>query len=625
MISLIGKMCLWFALFFACLQCILPIWGYARKQIYLIASAKILALAQSTFIFGAYALLTCAFLINDFSITYVAANSHPNLPFIYRLTAVWGAHEGSILFWILLLCAWTCVFSWVNVAHPVFKSLTLALLGFINFGFIAFLLLTSNPFITTTLHLTGNDLNPLLQDPGLVIHPPMLYTGYVGLAVVFALTEAGLIQGKLDSAWAQLTRQFAIAAWCFLTLGITLGSWWAYHVLGWGGFWFWDPVENASLLPWLACTALIHVLVLVEKREFAIHWAALLGIICFALSLMGTFLVRSGLLVSVHTFANDPKRGIFLLGLLTLLLGIGLCIYGCRIHLSIKKNISKKNTFVICSREGGLLMNNAILITAMLTIALGTLYPMIIEVLHLGSLSVGAPYFNTVMLPLLFVMMMIMGIGPLLNWEEQSIYPLWQRIKKIIVISIVSAIGLITYSLQQIEMITFIGLMLSFWIVFSLKKVWRIYPAMSLAHLGFAVLIIGILFSSVLSLEREVKIKPGDITSIGPYQFLMLDVQGIKGANYRGLKANFDVIKNKRHITLLAPEKRIYTVRDMIMTKVDIHPGIFRDLYLALGEPLDDNYWSIRLYYKPMIRFIWLGGLLMMLGGMLAIFKRKAI
>ena len=556
MISLFGQICLWLAFFFAFLQCLLPLYGYARKQIYLLASAKTLALAQCVFVFAAYLLLTCAFVNNDFSITYVAANSHANLPLIYRLTAVWGAHEGSILFWILLLCAWTAAFALINLQHPCFKSLTLAILGVINFGFLAFLLLTSNPFITTTLHLTGNDLNPLLQDPGLVMHPPMLYAGYVGFAVVFALTQAGLIQGKLDSAWANLTRQFAIAAWCFLTLGITLGSWWAYHVLGWGGFWFWDPVENASLLPWLAATALIHVLVLVEKREFAMHWAALLSIICFALSLMGTFLVRSGLLVSVHTFANDPKRGLFLLALLSFLLSMGLCLYAVRINQSIRKNNFSENSFSFCSRESGLLMNNAILITAMLTIALGTLYPMLIEVLHLGSLSVGAPYFNTVMLPLVFTLMIIMGIGPLLNWQHQAIYPLWQRTKKNLGVSMVSAIALIAYSLGEIELTTLTGLMLGFWIVFSLKKAWRIYPGMSLAHLGFAILIIGILFSSILSTEREVRIKPGDITEIGPYQFQMLNIQGIKGTNYRGIKANFDIIKNKRHITLLSPEKK---------------------------------------------------------------------
>ncbi|TAK72090.1 MAG: heme lyase CcmF/NrfE family subunit, partial [Gammaproteobacteria bacterium] len=401
----------------------------------------------------------------------------------------------------------------------------------------------------------------LLQDPGFVIHPPMLYTGYVGFSVAFAITQAALIRGKLDADWAQLTRRFALAAWCFLTFGIALGSWWAYRVLGWGGFWFWDPVENASLLPWLSGTALIHVLLLCERRGIAQGWAALLAIISFALSLLGTFLVRSGVLISAHTFANDPARGLFLLILLTLVVFAALTIYVIRVPIFVTKN---PTPFSLFSRETALLLNSALLFIATLTVLLGTLYPLILDALHFGLISVGAPYFNTVMAPLAFIVLFFMGLAS-----------------------------------------------------FSRRT------SMLIAHSGFAILILGILLSSHLNEEREVRIHPGNAVTVGPYQFFFLNTESADGSNYHGIRANFDVVKNNRHIAYLSPEKRIYTVREMVMTKVDIHPGIFRDLYIALGEPLNHDDWSVRLYYKPFIRFIWFGGALMMVGGIAAILQRE--
>jgi cytochrome c-type biogenesis protein CcmF len=574
----------------------------------------------------AYVLLTIAFGINDFSIAYVAANSHPSLPLMYRLTAVWGAHEGSILLWIVILNLWTVAFSIVSekmhdVTSTLRNTLTLAILGCISFCFLCFILLTSNPFMATIGIQTGRDLNPLLQDPGFVIHPPMLYMGYVGFSVAYAITQAALICGNLDATWASITRKFALAAWCFLTFGIMLGSWWAYRVLGWGGFWFWDPVENASLLPWIAGTALIHVLILCEKSGTAKAWAALLAIICFALSLLGTFLVRSGVLVSVHTFATDPARGLFLLILLAILITAALAIYVARLA-SISTN-SNGASFSLLSREMALLLNSALLFVAMTTILLGTLYPLVLDALRLGTISVGAPYFNMVMMPLVFIIMAAMGVGVLLPWQQQTLQKFWRIAWKKIALSIISAIILLWGITGTLQLITIISVTLSFWIILSVLNTARFYPGMALAHVGFAILIIGIMLSSLLNQEQDVRLKPGNQANVGPYVFYFINTKGIEGPNYRGVSAEFEVVKQRRHIINMYPEKRIYTVRDMVMTKVDIHPGIFRDLYIALGEPLENDFWSVRIYYKPFIRWIWFGGFIMMIGGLIAMLQRK--
>ena len=619
MIQLFGQIALAIALFFSFTQGIIPLIGYWRQQPYALACARPSAWGQFVAILGAYLLLTIGFAISDFSIGYVAANSHPSLPLMYRLTALWGAHEGSILLWVLILNSWTIAFSIIQKNNPALP-LVVSLLGLICFCFLCFLILTSNPFLSAIGPQTGHDLNPLLQDPGFVIHPPMLYAGYVGFSVAFAITLAALIRNQLDTAWATVTKQFAIAAWCFLTFGIMLGSWWAYRVLGWGGFWFWDPVENASLLPWLAGTALIHVLMLTEKRGAAKGWAALLALICFALSLLGTFLVRSGVLISVHTFANDPERGAFLLLVLALLVTAALVVYLIRLPTLTSKPLSH---VTLASREVALLLNSALLFIAMLTILLGTLYPLIVDALHLGTISVGAPYFNLVMMPLVFIVMAFMGFAPFCSWQHQTLKNIWRMTWKKIGLSLLLAIALVYFCTQTFDVTAILSLMLSIWIILSVSVSLRMLPAMSIAHFGFAILVIGIMLSSTLSLEREVRVKPGSTTNIGPYQFLFIDTQGIESSNFRGVRASFEVIKNGHHITNMYPEKRIYTVRDMVMTKVDIHPSIFRDLYIALGEPLDKNYWSVRLYYKPFIRWIWAGGILMMLGGIVALTQQR--
>ncbi len=619
MLSLFGQLALYCAFAFSLMQGVLPLIGHYRHNRYLTAIARPAALGQCVFVLVAYILLTIAFVTSDFTIIYVAENSHPLLPFMYRLTAVWGAHEGSILLWIVMLNVWSIVYAQADKTS--LRPLVLAVLGVISFSFLGFLLFTSNPFLVSETPLSGRDLNPLLQDFGFVIHPPMLYAGYVGFSVAFAITQGALLAKKLDVHWATITRRFALAAWCFLTLGIALGSWWAYRVLGWGGFWFWDPVENASLLPWLTGAALIHVLILVEKRDTAKGLAALLAIICFSLSLLGTFLVRSGLLVSAHTFANDPTRGMYLLMVLSVLLTAALAVYVSHIPPLIQHT---KIRFARLSREMALLFNSGLLLLAMLTILLGTLYPLILSALGFGNISVGAPYFNLAMQPIILVIMIMMGFAVLCHYHQQTAKNLWQQSFRKFVFCFFAA-GVIYYFLiDAFDFVTYLSLSLSLWIIVTAVSARKKLPAMALTHTGFAVFMIGIVMSSAMSLETQTRMKPGSLTKLGPYEFFFVKAEGVAGSNYKGIRATFDVSKGSRHITSLFPEKRIYVVREMVMTTVDIHPGIFRDLYIALGEPLEGDDWSVRIYYKPFIRWIWAGGIMMLLGGILAILRRRA-
>lgn len=632
MLSTLGNLFLIFALLLSCAQFLLPLYGYLRKNPYLLAFAQPIAISQFIVVACAYLLLTYAFISNDFSLAYVALNSHPSLPLMYRLTGAWGAHEGSILLWIIALNIWACVFIFFKRITSLESALTLAIMGFISCCFICFLFFTSNPFLLAVGNEAPQDLNPLLQDPGFVIHPPMLYMGYVGFSLSFAMTQAALICGTWRSAWITYTRQFALGAFSFLTLGIMLGSWWAYHVLGWGGFWFWDPVENASLLPWLSGIAFIHVLLLVEKRGIAKAWSILLITITFALSLLGTFLVRSGVLVSAHTFANDPARGIFLLGLLALTVSLSLCLFMLRTpYLKISKSSSlngdhpavEDNVINWRSREMSLLMNSALLTIAMLTVLLGTLYPLIVDALHLGAISVGAPYFNFILLPIVLLAMFLMGVNSLNLWQDQEKLWSWKLLIFKLVASFGSAACLLWFFTVPIISIPLLSLGLAVFMIMSIfysnKKPW----GMSVAHFGFAILIVGIVLSSLLNTERIVRMQTGDRVTVGPYQFYFANLEDVVGENYRGIRANFMVLKHNRYITILQPEKRLYAVREMVMTKIDIHPGIFRDLYMALGEVLDDNSWTVRIYYKPFIRFIWLGGSIMMLGGTIAMLGRR--
>ncbi|MBA3661460.1 MAG: heme lyase CcmF/NrfE family subunit [Gammaproteobacteria bacterium] len=628
MIATLGHDALLCACLFAFLQSVVPLYGFFRKNIYALAFARVSAIAQFIFVTLAFLFLISAFILNDFSIAYVAANSHETLPLLYRATAAWGAHEGSILLWVFILNLWTMIFYIVNRwqlrADPQqldIGTLTLAILGFVSFCFLCFLIFTSNPFLLNLGPAIGQDLNPLLQDPGFVIHPPMLYAGYVGFACTFAITQAALLMRAPPSVWLPLTRRFAVAAWCFLTLGILLGSWWSYRVLGWGGFWFWDPVENASLLPWLAGTALIHILLLAEKRNIGIAWAATLSIFCFLLSLLGTLLVRSGILISAHTFASDPGRGVFLLLMLTSISLLSFLIY---LFLPTGYFTQKNSALNLVSREVSLYLNSGLLIIAMLTILLGTLYPILIEALHFQSISVGAPYFNLVMLPLVCLTMIMMVIGPACVWQNQPVTLPWQKVWKKLALSLILTLSFLFFLHDSFDWITTVCVTLAVWVILSVPATRKKHRAMSVAHFGFAIFVLGLALTALLNQEREVRLKPGDHIQLNAYHFLFSDLKRDDGSNYKGIRAEFTVLKNKRYITSLQPEKRVYTVREMVMSKVAIHPGIFRDLYIALGEPLENDYWSVRIYYKPFIRLVWFGGLIMILGGCISLLQRRS-
>lgn len=589
------------------------------------------------FFFVALALLSLAysFFANDFSVVYVAENSNTHLPIFYKLAAVWGAHEGSLLLWIFILACWSIAVSffdsrskYVNSSFILPSSIPLGILGFLSAGFLVFILMTSSPFkrYLPLAPAEGADLNALLQDPGLTIHPPMLYFGYVGFAVVFAFAIAALFTNKLDSEWAKRVRPWAICAWCFLTVGICLGSWWAYRVLGWGGWWFWDPVENAALLPWLTGTALIHALIMVEKKQQLKQWTILLAICAFSLSLLGTFLVRSGILISVHSFVSDPNRGRFLLEFLAIVIGSSLLLFAIKAPA-----LNKSESFSFLSRETFLLINNILLMVIMGTILLGTLYPLFFETLGFGRISVGAPYFNAVVTPLLIPLLLSMGIGPLCYWEKIS----FSRLIKNLLPSLVILLFLIAVcvSLVAIPLSVFIGLTLAAWITVSTLQAvylqarqnnlnWRM-SGMVLAHLGVAVCVVGISFVSAYQVERDVVMQVGDTATVGSYNFKLVSINNAVGPNYQATQGLFQIDKNNQLVSTLTAEKRTYAAQSTTTTLAAIDAGLFRDLYLALGDPLSDTRWSVRIYYKPFVRWIWGGGLMMLLGGLLTLCRVK--
>ena len=621
MISFLGPLLIHIALGLALLQGLLPLYGALKKNVYIFTLATPCALLQSFLVANAFLLLVIAFLSNDFSLAYVAQNSHPSLPFFYKLTAVWGAHEGSFLLWIFLLDCWTVgLWFFSKRWDKKLRALSLGLLGLISFCFLLFLAATSNPF-KRALNAVPQDLNPLLQDPGFFIHPPMLYAGYVGFSAVFAITIAYLLMGK-EKTWAAVIRPWVVAAWSFLTVGITLGSWWAYHVLGWGGFWFWDPVENASLLPWLAGAALLHIVIVAEKQQRFTGWAMILAILSFSLSILGTFLVRSGVLISVHSFANDPSRGLFLLLILAVITGSALALYSWRSFKTQNLQPSLQG-FSWSQRQGMLLLQSIILFTAMATVLLGTLYPLMMEASGLATLSVGPPYFNRVMLPLVLLCLLLMGYAPYSAWSKET-RPIKQWLHLLggqLLLSFILASGLTLFFAQVWDTAVILELSLVWWVLLSMSRLWLKQPIMTLAHTGFAVAILSIILSSAFSKEREVRLSPGEVVAIGPYVVDFKAFNGLEGPNFKGVRADFAVKHHERLITLLHPEKRIYLVRNMVMTKVDIYPGVFHDLYLALGEPLDENTWSLRLYYKPFIRWLWLGGFCIALSGFLSLLR----
>jgi cytochrome c-type biogenesis protein CcmF len=631
MLPEVGHYSLILALSLSLIQAVLPLWGSFNQTPPWLNLAKSTAFGQFFFITQSFVILIYSLLINDFSVAYVAQNSNTHLLPLYRFCAAWGAHEGSLLLWTFILSFWAVLIVLFSRNLPlVMLGRVLAVMAMIGTGFLLLLLTTSNPFqrILSNVPLEGRDLNPLLQDPGLATHPPMLYMGYVGFSVAFAFAITALISGKFDSSWARFARPWTLVAWSFLTLGITLGSWWAYRVLGWGGWWFWDPVENASFLPWLAGTALIHSLIVAEKRNSFKAWTILLAVCTFSLSLMGTFLVRSGILISVHTFALDSARGAFILYFLAIVVGGSLTLYACRGH-----TIQNSGLFQFWSRETMLLTNNVLLTTCMLTVLLGTLYPLVIDALGLGKLSVGPPYFNTVFIPVMIPLLFLMGIGPALNWKNAKLYLVIKRFKYTFPACILMAIFLPVLLTGEFQLQVVIGLLLAFWVIVAtiqnshyhlLSTFSSLQFGMLLAHTGFAISVIGIIISSAYSIQRDVSMRPSDRLYIGPYIVQFDSIRYDEGVHYSTYKGHF-LIKRHQKITSLQPELRIFKTQETALTKTAIQARAFHDLYIALGEKLKGDTWSLRVYYKPFIRWIWLGGFMMMLGGIAAAFKNRKL
>ena len=640
MIPELGHFALILALSVAMVQAIVPGMGLLSRRIDWMSIAKPAAVLQFLLVLIAYSILTYAFIVHDFSVLYVANTSNSELPLIYRISGVWGAHEGSLLLWVLILSAWTAMLAVIGNRYP--RDITagvISVLGFISIGFLLFTLFTSNPFLRHfPPPMDGGDLNPLLQDPVMAIHPPMLYMGYVGFAVPFAFAITALVQGKLDTAWARWVRPWAILAWVCLTAGITLGSWWAYYELGWGGWWFWDPVENASFMPWLTGTALIHSLAVTEKRHALRNWTVLLAILSFSLSLLGTFLVRSGVLTSVHAFATDPARGVFILIFLGLVIGVSLALFAMRAW-----QLRTVNPFSLISREMALLANSVLLLVAMLTVLLGTLYPLILEAVNGTKISVGPPYFSRVFIPLMIPVVLLVAVGPFLRWHDHKLSELLPILKRPALLAVVIASVLLFFLPGKANLTAWFSLLLSFWVINScivlckqrlrhtqslsqgLRRIPIGWYGMLMAHLGLVFTVIGIGLSSVYSQELDVHMVPGDDRTLGAYRFEFIKVEKKPGPNYVADVGIIQVYKGDNHILTLQPEKRFYPVRRNMMTEAAINSNFLRDLYVSLGEPRDSNTgaWTVRLYYKPFILWIWLGGFSMVLGGLLAVSDKR--
>jgi len=588
---------------------------------------------QFVFVGLAFAALTYAFLTDDFTVAYVANNSNSLLPWYYKFSAVWGAHEGSFLLWILVMAGWTLAVALRGGHLPAdFLGRVLGIMGLLNVGFLAFLIWTSNPFerLLPMGPADGSDLNPLLQDFGLIVHPPMLYMGYVGFSVAFAFAVAALLSGRLDAAWARWSRPWSNMAWSFLTLGIVLGSWWAYYELGWGGWWFWDPVENASFMPWLVGTALVHSLAVTDKRGTFKSWTLLLAITTFSLSLLGAFIVRSGVLTSVHSFAVDPTRGLFILMFLVLVVGGSLTLYGLRATV-----IRSRAQYSLLSREAFLLLNNILLVIAMAVVLLGTLYPLAYEAVTGGDkVSVGPPYFNFVFVPLMLVLALALGLAPMLQWKRTGRERLLRQVRWVAVASVLLGLALPLVLSGAMGWQAMAAVALAMWVVVSqltdlgkrLRLGWRRIPlaywGMSAAHVGFAVALAGVAVTSVSSVELDVRMSPGQTTDLGPAEVRFEGVNPRQGPNFVADRGEFLVTEGSREYWLY-PEKRRYMAGDNVMTEAAINPGFTRDIYISLGEPLEGGDWAVRLQHKPLVRWIWLGGLLSALGGALAVLDAR--
>lgn len=639
MVPELGHLALIIAFCLSMVLAVVPMWGAQTGSQLMMASARSITVGLFVFVAVAFVCLVYAFLQDDFSVVYVANQSNSLLPVQYKVSAVWGGHEGSLLLWVLILAGWTLSVAVFSKAMPAdMVARVLSVMGMIAIGFLSFVLLTSNPF---DRHLPnapadGGDLNPLLQDPGLIIHPPMLYMGYVGFSVVFAFAIAALLSGRLDAAWARWSRPWTTVAWSFLTVGIALGSWWAYYELGWGGWWFWDPVENASFMPWLVGTALIHSLAVTEKRGVFKSWTLLLAIFAFSLSLLGTFLVRSGVLTSVHAFAADPERGVFILIFLAIVVGGSLMLYALRAP-SVKASVS----FEWFSREAFLLGNNVLLIVATGTILLGTLYPLIADALGWGKISVGPPYFNFFFVPLMAALAVLMGIGALVNWKRSKIEVIGRWLTKPAILSVILGALLPLTMEGDYSFMAAIAFAVGAWVILAtgtdilyrtrhrkgivdgFKQLSLSYKGMVLAHVGVAFTVLGAALNTIYSDHRDLRMAPGESLEQGGYVYVFKGAEKVRGPNYISDRGTVELYKDGELIDTLLPEKRRYLSGGNVMTEVGINPGFWRDLYVAMGEPLSDGAWAVRVHYKPFVRWIWLGPILMALGGLLAILDKR--
>ena len=632
MIPEIGQISLALALCLALALAIFPLAGAHTGNSRWMDVARPCSLGMLVFTSLAFAMLAVSFFRHDFSVQYVAMHSNLKLPAMYRFAAVWSAHEGSLVLWQLILCAWTAAVALASRSLPQrLTARVLGVLGCVSVGFLLFILLTSNPFLRLfPAAVDGADLNPLLQDPALAIHPPLLYMGYVGMAVPFAFAIAALLSGNLDPRWARWTRPWTIAAWMFLTVGIALGSWWAYYELGWGGWWFWDPVENASFMPWLAGTALIHTLAVTERRGLFGNATLLLAIAAFGLSLLGTFLVRSGVLVSVHAFASDPARGLFILVFLAVVMGGALLLYALR-----NATTNPQTGFKLVSRESALLVNTVLLSTATLLVLFGTLYPLALDALNMGKISVGPPYFNLVfMLPML-PLLLVVGAGMHASWRATDTDAWGRKLRVPAVAAIVAVVGLTLAAYGYAGVLTLIGMLAAAWVIAAATRdpiAWllrrgpkprRSSWGMQLAHCGLGVTTLGIVVVSAWGVETDRSLAPGESITVSGYEFLLDRVEDVDGPNYRAVQGVVQVSRDTQPVTTLYPQKRIYEVQQSPMTEAGIDPGWRHDLFVALGEPLGDGSWSVRIQVKPLVRFIWLGALIMALGGLMAVSDRR--
>ena len=638
MIPEIGNVALILSLFLAVSLSLLPMLGSYTGQTRLMLSAKPLSVGLGVMLLIAFAMLTVAFAQDDFSVRYVAQNSNTALPIQYKISAVWGGHEGSLLLWVVILGMWTMAVSLLSKTLPlIMQARVLAVMGMIGVGFISFTLLTSNPFwrLLPEAALQGADLNPLLQDFGLIVHPPMLYMGYVGFSVAFAFAIAALLDGHYDAAWVRWSRPWTSVAWAFLTAGIALGSWWAYYELGWGGWWFWDPVENASFMPWLVGTALLHSLAVSEKRGLFKNWTLLLAILAFSLSLLGTFLVRSGVLTSVHAFASDPDRGYFVLVLLAITVGGSLLLFALR-----ATTVESQVGYRFWSRETFLLSNNVLLVIAALTILLGTLYPLFLDALGGGKISVGPPYFNAAFVPLMVLLVVAMGFGLGSKWKRIIPTELLRLLRSPALIAVVLGLAFpFTYAGEfnastALAAALLVWLLAASWVDLSRRlrhqNWWRGlrqlnpgYYGMLMAHLGVGVMALGIAVVSHYSVQKDLRMGVGDQATLGQYEFTFMGVKNVVGPNFTAVEGQVKVVKDSDFVAYLLPQKRTYTSRGQVMTEASIDPALSRDIYVAMGEPLSDGAWAMRLHIKPLIRWIWLGALMMALGGMLAVWDKR--